>query len=344
MLLTDTYEGDLRQAPWLVNRFATTTLPGASTLRALRAVARPVQASEPFLGVGDPVLAGLPDDGPARGPARGTVRVTARGPGQGPTQGPAQATASGGARPLFARRGRSPQMSRLFTRSGLADVRALRELPPLPETADELRALAHALGAGGDALLLAADATKRRVRSMDLSHYRVIAFATHGLTAGDVPGYGEPGLVLTPPDRATPEDDGVLGVSTIARLRLDADLVILSACNTASPDGTPGAEALSGLARAFLYAGARSLLVSHWPVVSTSAVELTTGLVAAQQADPAIGRAEALRRSQQHAITAAPSAAAAHPVLWAPFVLVGEGGRPIAVAAAGADEEETPAQ
>jgi hypothetical protein len=84
--------------------------------------------------------------------------------------------------------------------------------------------------------------------------------------------------------------------------------------------------------------------VSHWPVVSTSAVELTTGLVAAQQADPTIGRAEALRRSQQHAIAAAASTAAAHPLLWAPFVLAGEGGRPIAVAAPGADEEETPAQ
>src|SRR6185295_14125688 len=124
------------------------------------------------------------------------------------------------------------------------------------------------------------------------------------------------------------------------RLRLDADLVILSACNTAAADGAPGAEALSGLARAFLYAGARSLLVSHWPVVSQSAVELTTGLVAAQQADPAIGRAEALRRSQRRAIAGAPAANAAHPLLWAPFVLVGEGGRPIAVAVAGTEEEE----
>lgn len=309
MLLTAAHDGGLGDAPWLMRRFATTTLPASSTLRALRAVARPVQAPEPFLGVGDPVLAGLP--GPARGFARGM-------------------------------RGRPPQLSRLFTRNGLADVRALRELSPLPETADELRSVARALGASGEALVLGRDATVRRIRSMDLSRYRVISFATHGLTAGDVPGFAQPGLVLTPPDRATPEDDGVLGVSAIARLRLDADMVILSACNTAAPDGSPGAEALSGLARAFLYAGARSLLVSHWPVESHSAVRLTTGLFAAQRAEPGIGRAEALRRAQLAYVAVATRPVEAHPLLWAPFVVVGEGGRPLTVAAPAEEEEPAP--
>jgi CHAT domain-containing protein len=304
MLLTGPAGDDLRQAPWLLRRFATTTLPAASTLRALRVVARPTQAAEAFIGVGDPVLAGLP------GQARGRLR------------------------------GRPLQMATIFMRSGMADVRRLRELAPLPETADELRSLARALGAGGDALILGRNATEQRIRAMDLSRYRVIAFATHGLTAGEVPGYGEPGLVLTPPERATPDDDGVLGVSTIARLRLDADLVILSACNTAAPDGTPGAEALSGLARAFLYAGARSLLASHWPVVSQTAVELTTGMFAAQAADPTLGRAETLRRSQLAYLARAGSSREAHPLLWAPFVLVGEGGRPIAVSTQVEDEPE----
>ena len=309
MLLTGPVGDDLRQAPWLLRRFATTTLPAASTLRALRVVARPTQASEAFVGVGDPVLAGLP------GQARGRLR------------------------------GRPPELRTVFTRSGVADVRRLRELAPLPETADELRSLARVLGAGGDALILGREATEQRIRTMDLSRYRVIAFATHGLTAGEVPGYGEPGLVLTPPERATPEDDGVLGVSTIARLRLDADLVILSACNTAAPDGTPGAEALSGLARAFLYAGARSLLASHWPVVSQTAVELTTGMFAAQATDPTLGRAETLRRSQLAYVARAASSREAHPLIWAPFVLVGEGGRPIAVPAQVEDEPEIePAQ
>ena len=90
---------------------------------------------------------------------------------------------------------------------------------------------------------------------MDLSKYQTLAFATHGMMAGEVGGVGEPGLILTPPKAGTLEDDGYLAASEIAKLRLNADWTILSACNTASADGTPGAEGLSGLAKAFFYAG-----------------------------------------------------------------------------------------
>ena len=83
----------------------------------------------------------------------------------------------------------------------------------------------------------------------------------------------------------------------MAQLKLGAEWVILSACNTAAPDGTPGAEGLSGLAKAFLYAGGRALLVSHWPVVSAAATEITTRLFEERAGTAEIGRAEALRRS-----------------------------------------------
>jgi len=83
----------------------------------------------------------------------------------------------------------------------------------------------------------------------------VLTFATHGLLAGDLKGLSEPALVLTPPKEGTELDDGLLTASEVAQLKLDADWVILSACNTAAPDGTPGAEGLSGLAKAFFYAG-----------------------------------------------------------------------------------------
>jgi len=98
--------------------------------------------------------------------------------------------------------------------------------------------------------------------------------------------------------------------------------VILSACNTAAGE-RPGAEALSGLSRAFFYAGARSLLVSHWPVDSEAAVAITTGAVNAMKAKPGIGRAEALRRAEAALI--AKGGRFAHPSVWAPFVLVGNG-------------------
>jgi CHAT domain-containing protein len=103
-------------------------------------------------------------------------------------------------------------------------------------------------------------------------------------------------LALTLPAQPSDLDDGLLTASEVAQLKLNADWVVRSACNTASGD-KPGAEALSGLARAFFYAGARALLVSHWAVASDAATRLTTATVAAMNADPRIGRAEALRRA-----------------------------------------------
>jgi CHAT domain-containing protein len=131
-------------------------------------------------------------------------------------------------------------------------------------------------------------------------------------------------LLLTPPERGTVADDGYLSASEIAALKLDADWVILSACNTAAGEAKD-AEALSGLARAFFYAGARALLVSHWYVESGATVALITGAFAELKANPKLGRAEALRRSMLALIDGA-SDAQAHPAAWAPFVVVGEGG------------------
>jgi WD40 repeat protein len=130
---------------------------------------------------------------------------------------------------------------------------------------------------------------------------------------------------MTPPekDKAAPEDDGLLKASDVTQLRLNADWVVMSACNTAA--GGEGGEALSGLARAFFYAGARSMLVSHWYVNSSAAVAITTGAFAALKAEPGIGRDEALRRSLSGMI--AKGGDNAHPSVWAPFVLVGDGGR-----------------
>src|SRR5262249_1385701 len=120
-------------------------------------------------------------------------------------------------------------------------------------------------------------------------------------------------------------DDGLLTASEVAHdVKLDADWVVLSACDTAATDGTPGAEGLSGLAKAFFYAGARSLLVSHWAVESHAAVRLTTGAFAALAAG-GIGRAEALRRSMLAMLDDKTHPFYAHPMFWAPFVLVGEG-------------------
>ena len=137
-------------------------------------------------------------------------------------------------------------------------------------------------------------------------------------------GNSEPGLLLTPPAQASEEDDGYLTASEIAGLKLDADWVILSACNTAA-GGAQGAEALSGLARAFIYAQARALLVSHWEVNSDATVKLITGAMSRLAANKSMGRAEAMRQSMLALIDKG-EPREAHPAFWAPFVVVGEGG------------------
>src|SRR5205823_5538402 len=131
---------------------------------------------------------------------------------------------------------RSVRLASLF-RGALANVEDLRKLEALPETADELRAIAKTLGAGDEDLLLGKRASEPVLRERPLDRYRVIQFATHGLVSGDLPGLAEPALVLTPPKEASPENDGLLTASKVATLKLNAKWVVLSACNTAADDG-----------------------------------------------------------------------------------------------------------
>src|SRR5262249_48969193 len=145
-------------------------------------------------------------------------------------------------------------------------------------------------------LHLGSDATETVVKRTALADYRVVYFATHGLVAGDIKGLGEPSLALTLPKQPSELDDGLLTASEVAQLRLNADWVVLSACNTAAAD-KPGAEALSGLARAFFYAGARALLVSHWSIDTEAATRLTTSTFVIMKTDAKLGRAEALRNA-----------------------------------------------
>ncbi|MDA9967427.1 CHAT domain-containing protein, partial [bacterium] len=205
-----------------------------------------------------------------------------------------------------------------------ANTDKVRGLPELPETSGELRLIAKYLNSSEDNLYLRERATETELKSADLSNSRVLGFATHGLVGGELNGLAEPALVLTPPAEGSDLDDGLLMASEVAQLKLNADMVLLSACNTASGENL-GAEGLSGLARAFIYAGARSLLVSHWSVDSGSAAELTTGLFEALDANPEMGRAEALQSSMMSLASDSENPHYSHPAFWAPFSLIGEG-------------------
>lgn len=205
---------------------------------------------------------------------------------------------------------------------GVFDPAVLRAMPALPETAEELERVAAAIG-GRSALLLRAQANENRLRREALDRYRVLSFATHALLPGQLPCRNEPGLVLTPPDREGGPDDGFLSAGEIATFRLDADWVVLSACNTAGPDGSLGGETLSGLATGFAHAGARALLVSHWDVLSDPTVELVSETFRRWAARPAAGKARALLAARRQ-LVAIPDFA--HPAVWAAFVLIGDGG------------------
>jgi CHAT domain-containing protein len=273
----------LRSAPWLIRRHAITTLPSVASLGALRRKTTRPKTVKDYVGFANPVFGGS--------------RIR---------------TAAVDAKRSFAG----------YFRGTRGDVSALSDLNPLPDTEDEVRAISKPFGAKAD-IYFGKDVNEGAIKRLPLSRYRVVHFATHGLIAGEVSKLAEPALALSVPAAPSEADDGLLTASEVTALKLNAEWVILSACNTAAGD-RPGAEALSGLARAFFYAGTRALLVSHWPVVSSAAVKLTTKTFAQLRRAPALGRSEALRRAMLDIINNGTDTEA-HPSYWAPFVVVGEG-------------------
>ncbi|HQR23980.1 MAG TPA: CHAT domain-containing protein [Steroidobacteraceae bacterium] len=215
--------------------------------------------------------------------------------------------------------------SRSYELAGGLDGRELAQLPKLPESVDELKGLASAAGESNSTLWLGPEASEKQFTGDSLRGYRTIALATHGFLPGEVRGVPEPALMLALNPQSKDRYDGILTSQEIAALQLDADLVILSACNTASADGRPRGEAFTGLSQAFFTAGARSLMVSHWPVMSGAAVQLSVStLERAEKQDLT------LSRSLQQAIeevrkAGASSAIEAHPSYWGAFVIVGDG-------------------
>jgi CHAT domain-containing protein len=216
-------------------------------------------------------------------------------------------------------------LSTACQRGGPADPQLLRALPALPDTAGEVNQVAADLKGNPNDLLLGAGATEAALRQKPLDQYAVLYFATHGLLPGELHCQAEPALVLSPPDsaQASTKTDGLLTAGEIAELKLNADLVVLSACNTAQSGSTAfGGGALDGLADAFFEAGARAVLASHWKVSSSATTALMSAVFANLAADPSHDVAAALRRAQL-AMLAAP--VTAHPYNWAAFTLIGAG-------------------
>ena len=211
-------------------------------------------------------------------------------------------------------------------------------LPKLPFAPRELAAARALLGGTGADELEGANFTAPRVLQQDLRAYRMLHFATHALLPTDLRCQTEPAIVTSNPAGAKNASGALLTATDVMGMRLDADAVILSACNTAGPNGTTGGESLSGLARAFFYAGARSLMVTHWSVNDQATAFLVAGTLQRLRAGDSAGIAGALRGAQLAMLDDAGKglpAGIAHPFFWAPFALVGEGrGRTVSAGSA----------
>jgi CHAT domain-containing protein len=298
------FEG-YRKVAWLARTHAVTVVPSAAALRTLRGLKPSTAKREMMIGFGDPFFS--TEQAQRAGEPLASQVAATRGV------------------PLVRRN--SPQTMGV-------DSAELALLPRLPDTSDELKSIALALQADpAKALHLGKEANERNVKSLDLTKYKVVVFATHGLVPGELNGLHQPALAMTAPDVGRHDGDGLLTMEEILALKLDADWVVLSACNTGAGAGA-GAEAASGLGRAFFYAGTRAILVTNWSVHSASARELVTDLFRRQAADAKLSRGEALRRAMIELLDKGSFTdeqgkalfAYAHPLFWAPYTIIGDGG------------------
>jgi CHAT domain-containing protein len=304
-----------RKVPWLIRKVSITRVPTASSFISLRTISKGDPSRKAFLGFGDPFF---------------NQHQFAEAQIEKP-----------GSETMLASRGASLNVRgiRITNLGNLDSDRIISShldmLKRLPDTAEEIRSIAETLDADfARDVFLGVRASESHVKMMDLSDRRVVAFATHALVPSDLDGLDQPALALSSPAVTGDNEDGLLTMEEIFQLKLNADWVVLSACNTGAAEGA-GAEAVSGLGRAFFYAGTRALLVSMWPVETTSAKKLTTGLFRYQKENPKLSRARALRKSMLELIdgpglkddaTGKIVASYAHPLFWAPFVIVGDGG------------------
>jgi CHAT domain-containing protein len=305
-----------RNVAWLARSHAVTVVPSASAIATLRRLPRGSPARDRLIGFGDPYFNA--DQAAEAEHEQAAPMVVASAAG---------ADAENVTRGIPLRLRASPHTEE-------KDAATLAILPRLPDTRFELISMAEALDADpAQALYLGKAANEQNVETLDLAHYRIVAFSTHGLVPGDLDGLTQPALALTAPEVAGAKGDGLLTMEKILALKLDADWVVLSACNTAAGAGA-GAEAASGLGSAFFYAGTRALLVTNWSVHSASARELISDLFRRQRGDPALTRGEALRQAMT-ALLDGPGAvdgngrtiySYAHPLFWAPYSVIGDGG------------------
>jgi CHAT domain-containing protein len=199
--------------------------------------------------------------------------------------------------------------------------RLLATLPALPGAALELRLAGQIMGPGAAQPVLGTAFTADRLLHTDLRQYRVVHFATHGVLPSDLSCLTEPVIIASTAPSGPDASQALIGASTVLKLNMDGNLVLLSACN--SGGGAGAGESLSTLARAFFFAGARGLMLTHWYINDIAAARI--GAVTLRNMEQGQGAAEALQHAQLDLLHIPEGA---HPALWGPFALVGTAGQP----------------
>jgi len=295
---------DYQNAPWLIRKIAISQLPSVNALAALRGAKIERNDAQSFIAFADPYFSKAQANN-ALAKIETAQVVNTRG---------------------------KPLNLRSVPKTSNVSSAELALLPGLPDTSIEVNEIAKVLNAKPEDIYLNQHASVKKVLETDFSKKNIIMFSTHGLVPGELNGLTQPALALSSPDVTGEKDsDGLLTMDKILELKLNADWVVLSACNTASSDNS--SEAVSGLGRAFFYAGARALLVSNWPVDTVSSRELMVDLFKRHNNQEKISKPEALKQAM---LNIADKGAArigntnvvsyfySHPLFWAPFVVVGD--------------------
>ena len=276
------------QPHYLIEDLPVSYVPSASLLALVRAAdARRTAAREPLFAVANPAFGSAP-----AGDARGATTYA--------------------------------DLQLAATRAAFAGLGGA-VFPALPGTQTEADAVRTALNAPADSLVSGEAATREHVLDLNahdlLRTYQYVLFATHAVLPSEIVGLQQPAIVLAHPEAG----DGLLTMADVLGLTLDADFVALSACNTGVDTGGSSGEGISGLTRAFLYAGTPAISVTLWQVDDAAAPQITPAFFAGMHAG-GITPAEALRQAKL-AMLRSPRARFRHAYAWGPSVIFGDGDR-----------------
>lgn len=292
------YFGEYATASYFVEAFPITYLPSASVLRSVRVYGKKDYGKwkKPLIAFADPVFSpeenNIGKDFKTRSVSRDTTR----------------------------------KLGVLLRSTGRG------ALERLPESSEEAVAIMKVTGGHRRDLYLRGRASEKNVYGVSLREARYLLFSTHGLIGGDFEGVAEPSLAMTLVGQEVGQD-GFLTMNEVLSLDLNAELVVLSACNTYGDGDKAGSgEGFAGLSRSFMYAGAHSLLITHWSVESEAARDLMVATFERMKGEGAKTGATALmeaklamkgsvRKLKEEGVDLSLS----HPFFWAPFVIVGEG-------------------